>query len=178
MAIDDAQGEPEQGSWLTLSEAASRSGLHKEALRARAKRGQLQHRRSNRGEMLVLLPPELLTPAQGFAHPAQGFAQPAAQAAHGSAPEQAQAQVEQLAELLRDAEGELAEAKVIIATLKEQTESARAVAIADVATARAEIEAQGLVLVELRRTLDHERLRADRLEAELRRPWWRRLIGS
>ena len=30
---------------------------------------------------------------------------------------------------------------------------------------------------ELRRVIEHERARADRLEAELRRPWWRRLIG-
>lgn len=83
-----------------------------------------------------------------------------------------------MAELLRGVEDELAEAKVTIATLKEQAEAVRAVAIADVATARAEVEAKELVLAELRQVLEHERARGDRLEAELRRPWWRRLIGG
>ena len=182
MAFIDAQGEPDQGSWLTLSEAAARSGLHREALRARAKSGQLQHRRSNRGEMLVLLPPELLTlaqsPAQGLAHHAQASAQPDTQVAHGTAQELAQAQVEQLVELLRDVEGELSEAKATIAALAEQVKAAQAVAVADVATARAEVAAKEQVLAELRQTIEHERARADRLDELVRRPWWRRLIGS
>lgn len=46
------------------------------------------------------------------------------------------------------------------------------------AKAMAEVEAKELVLAELRQVLEHERARGDRLEAELRRPWWRRLIGG
>ena len=86
-----AAGEVEQGPWLTLSEAASRSGLHREALRARAKRGQLPSRRGNTGQVLVQLPPDLLNPA------------------HGAAQGVAQAQVEQLAEVIHDLEHELGE---------------------------------------------------------------------
>jgi hypothetical protein len=48
-----------------------------------------------------------------------------------------------------------------------------------VALARA--EGENLVLREriddLKSQMEHERTRADRLEADLRRPWWRRLIG-
>jgi DnaJ-domain-containing protein 1 len=39
--------------WLTLSEAAEKTGLNKEALRSRARRGLIPSRRSNRGETLV-----------------------------------------------------------------------------------------------------------------------------
>ena len=48
-----------------------------------------------------------------------------------------------------------------------------------VALARA--EGENVVLREriddLKSQMEHERTRADRLEADLRRPWWRRLIG-
>lgn len=45
------------------------------------------------------------------------------------------------------------------------------------ARAEAGLAAQIELAAELRRVIEHERARADRLEAELRRPWWRRLIG-
>jgi type I site-specific restriction endonuclease len=93
MAQDGAQGAGEQGPWLTLSEAAECSGLHREALRARAKRKQLPSQRNNLGQLLVMLPPDLLTLAQGGAQGA------------------AQAQAEQLADLVRDLEQELAEVR-------------------------------------------------------------------
>jgi hypothetical protein len=142
------QGEGEQGSWLTLSEAAERSGLHKEALRARAKRGQLQVRKNNRGELLILLPPELLSPAQG------------------SALSVAQTQVEQLADLVRTLEGELADLKVELAEARAEARTAKAVAIADVEAAKrvaeAEIAAKDALIAELKALL-----------AEARKPWWR-----
>jgi hypothetical protein len=54
------------------------------------------------------------------------------------------------------------------------------VAVADVEAARRTAEeaiaAREELIAELRRTLEHERARADRLEAEARRPWWRRWL--
>jgi hypothetical protein len=151
-----AQGEGEQSSWLTLSEAAARSGLHKEALRARAKRGHLPCQRGNLGQLLVQLPAELLTPAQGKAQAAEGAAQPTAQApahpAQGDALALAQAHVEQLVELLHERELELAE-------LAARVEAAEGIAQAQV-TAMREL--------------------VDELKAQLkeaRRPWWQKLLG-
>jgi hypothetical protein len=149
MAQDNAQAQGEQGSWLTLSEAAERSGLHKEALRARAKRGQLQTRKNNRGELLILLPPELLTPAQGLA---QGDAQAVAQA-----------QLEQLADLVRSLEGELLEARLELARTEGKIEAAQAVTTAEVAAVQAEVAAKDVVIGELKAML-----------TEARRPFWSR----
>jgi DNA-binding transcriptional MerR regulator len=150
MDHEAAQGRVEQGSWLTLSEAAERSGLHKEALRARAKRKQLPSQRNNLGQILVMLPPDLLTLAQGAA---QGVAQGIA---HG--------QVEQLVELVRDLEQELAEVRA-----NAQADLAKAVAERDAAreVAEARVAAAERLVAELQAML-----------AEARRPWWRRWVGK
>jgi hypothetical protein len=136
VAQDGAQGAGEQGSWLTLSEAAERSGLHREALRARAKRKQLPSQRNNLGQVLVMLPPDLLSPAQG--------------AAQGAA----QGQVEQLVELVRDLEQELAEARA-----SAQADLAKAVAERDAAreVAEARVAAAERVVTELRALLAEAR---------------------
>ena len=39
--------------WLTLSEAAERTGLSRETIRSRVRRGLLPFRRNNRGELVV-----------------------------------------------------------------------------------------------------------------------------
>ena len=49
------------GSWLTVSEAATRTGLHIDRLRSMIRRGKLEKRRGNRGEWLVLVPAEMVT---------------------------------------------------------------------------------------------------------------------
>jgi hypothetical protein len=146
--------------WLPLSEAASRSGLHKEALRARAKRGHLPSRRGNLGQVLVQLPPELLT------------------SAHGAAQDSAQGQVEQLAEVVRDLEQELSEARERLAKAEAKVEAVTALAQVEVDAARriaaAEVGAlrqQHVAEVAALRELAAE-LRA--LLAESRRRWWRR----
>ena len=51
----------DEDPWFGLSEAAQRSGLAREAIRTRARRGQITSRKGNRGELLVQLPAELLT---------------------------------------------------------------------------------------------------------------------
>jgi hypothetical protein len=135
----------DEPSWLTLSEAASRSGLHKEALRARAKRGHLPSRRGNLGQVLVQLPPDLLDFAHSIAH------------------DGAQAQLEHLADVVRDLEQELSE-------VRERLVKAEAERDASVRTA--EMEARLL-----REVLGREQARADGLAQELRelhRPWWGR----
>src|SRR3954447_21297983 len=120
-----AEGEVEQGPWLSLSEAASRSGLHREALRARAKRGQFPSRRGNAGQVLVQLPPDLLTGAQVSA---QGVAQ---------------AQVEQLAEVIHGLEGELGELRERLARAEVERDAA-------VRTGEAEARLLREMLAELR----------------------------
>jgi len=139
----------DEPSWLTLSEAASRSGLHKEALRARAKRGQLPSRRGNLGQVLVQLPPDLLSHAHSPAH------------------DGAQAQLEHLAEVVRDLEQELSE-------IRERLVKAEAERDASARTGETEARL-------LREVLEREQLRADSLAQELRdlrRPWWQRLLNK
>jgi hypothetical protein len=47
--------------WHSLSEAAHLTRLDREAVRSKARRGQVPSRKNNRGELLVQLPTELLT---------------------------------------------------------------------------------------------------------------------
>jgi hypothetical protein len=49
------------GTWLTVSEAATRTSLHIDRLRSMIRRGKLEKRRGNRGEWLVLVPAEMMT---------------------------------------------------------------------------------------------------------------------
>ncbi len=51
----------EEPPWLTLSEAAERTGHDREALRSRARRGHIPKRVGNRGEWLVQVPADLET---------------------------------------------------------------------------------------------------------------------
>lgn len=117
-------------------------------------------------------------------------------------PEQTGGKTDQLAELnrllaefvakLRDrastAEQEAEQARAALGQEREKTirleaeqAGVRAVATADVEAARRTAEeaiaARDELLAELRRSLEHERARAERLEAEARKPWWRRLVG-
>jgi DNA-binding transcriptional MerR regulator len=77
--------------------------------------------------------------------------------------------------------GKLAEARATIARLEERVAAARGVATADVEAAKRAAEeaiaARDELVNELRRTVEHERARADRVEAEALRSWWRRLLG-
>jgi hypothetical protein len=51
----------EESPWLSLTEAAQRSGLSRHAVRARARRGLVPSRKGNRGDTLVQLPADLLS---------------------------------------------------------------------------------------------------------------------
>src|ERR671928_1080276 len=52
----------DNGPWLTISEAAERTGKKIDAMRALVRRGRLPRKKGNRGEWLVQLP-EMLTQA-------------------------------------------------------------------------------------------------------------------
>ena len=66
----------EEPSWLTLSEAAERSGLNREAIRARARRGLIASRKGNSGEVLVQVPAGMMAgEGRAEAGPAAGGGQ-------------------------------------------------------------------------------------------------------
>jgi uncharacterized protein involved in exopolysaccharide biosynthesis len=146
-------GMAEEGPWLSLTEAAQRSGLAREAIRAQTRRKLIPSQKGNRGELLVQLPADLL------AGDVQGMAGPAA---------------DPVADLL----AEVADLREQLARTEAEREAARAVATAEVAAAKtgamAEVAAKEELIQELRKMLGS--LRAELVEA--RRPWWRRFIGK
>lgn len=93
--------------WLSLTEAAERTGLAREAIRARARRGLIRSRKGNRGETLVQLPAGLVAEA------GQGEAGPSA-------------------ELLADLTAEVAELRTALARAEAAADTAKAVAEAKV----------------------------------------------
>lgn len=144
---------------MTLGEAARALSVTRSALYGRIARGTLKTKpRGNRG-LLVWLP-------DGAAHAEH----------HGDEAPDVMVMVE-LAEL----RAEVAELRVALARAEVERNAARreaeierekaqAVAAAEVSAAKREVEALG-------RALEREQARGDRLEAELRRPWWVRLVG-
>jgi chromosome segregation ATPase len=68
---------------------------------------------------------------------------------------------------------ELTEARAEADHWRTQAEQARNEATAY----KARLDGKDDVIAGMREQLDRERARADRLEEELRRPWWRRLLG-
>jgi hypothetical protein len=51
--------EPDDAPWLSLTEAAQRTGRHVNALRSMVRRGRIESRKGNAGQWLVRLPAEL-----------------------------------------------------------------------------------------------------------------------
>jgi hypothetical protein len=146
--IDDGKDE---ASWLTLTEAAQRSGFPRETVRSRARRGLIPSRKGNRGELLVQLTAVMTTSDHGTN---------AVPATVETTPDHGQTMV------IADLTAEVAELRERLAAVMAEVTAARTVAAAEVA-AKAEI------IDELRRQLEHERQQL----AEARRPWWRKLIG-
>ena len=153
----------EEQPWLSLTEAAAVSGLAREAIRARVRRGLITARKGNRGELMVQLSAGLVA-------------------------EVGQGEAAAMAGLVADPTAEVAELRQALARATAEVDTARAVAVAGVDTAKAVAEAR----VEAARDAAAARVSAakvevaalrelaDRLTAELarpRRPWWSRLIG-
>lgn len=156
--MNDDQAAP----WLPLGEAARRLGISVDAVRARVRRGQLESRRGNDGKVSVLVSDEAV------AEQRLGDDQSATEQRLDR--DQAEATESRLRLDLDEARAEaehwrakVHETELALARAEGKVEAAKAVAVADVATARAEIEAQGRLVEELRAML-----------AEARRPWWRR----
>jgi len=152
--VEAGQSQGAEAPWLTLSEAAARTGRHIDALRAMARRGKLERQRGNRGEWLVRLPESLPQLDSGVALGDDSGA----------------------ADVLAELRDEVTELRVALARAETQAEAAKAVAAAEVEAVRrqtaAELEAKEVVIAELR-------ARADRLEAafaEARRPWLAKVI--
>ena len=97
--------------WLSLSEAAQRSGLAREAIRAKARRGRIPARKGNNGQILVQLPAVLLA---------------------GAGQGEAGAQADLLADLL----AEVAELREQVARTEAERDAAESVAEAQVEAAR------------------------------------------
>ena len=53
--------QPHEQQWLNLSEAAAMTGLDREAVRSRARRGLIPHRIDDQGRWLVQIPPGSVT---------------------------------------------------------------------------------------------------------------------
>ena len=154
--------EPDAGDdapWLTLAEAAARSGRHIDALRTMARRGKLERRKGNAGQWLVRLPAEGLTGPDRDSDPASD--------AGGDAG---------LAEVVAELREEVTELRVALARSEAGHDAALAQVRAEGETRAAKAEAE---LEAARTMLGQERSRADRLEAalaEARRPWLAKVL--
>ena len=149
--------EPDESAqWLPIPEAATRLGITVDALRSRIRRGQLEQRRNNDGRLAALVVASSVA-RHVEAMTRQGLVD-------GSSPTRATSE-----SLVGDesvTRQELADARAETERWR-QTAEERGMALAKAEAA----------LGELRGVLEREQARGDRLEAELRRPWWRRLIG-
>ena len=173
--MDDGQ----TGEWLPLAEASQRLGVTVDSLRKRVRRGHVMARKGNDGRVLVHVP-----------------VQPDGQPTAGRWPADGEAGLDDgLAEELAAARADVerwrvlaGQREVALARVEELAKAAAELASVQVQAARRETDqarrevelaarAHEQLLAELRQVLEHERARGDRLEAELRRPWWRRLIG-
>jgi hypothetical protein len=172
--------DDEAAAWLPLGEASQRLGISVDALRARIRRGLIEHRKGNDHRVVVLVPAETPT-GHGLNRDESALDRLRAELerARGEAlktleratrAEAALAIAEAMAEerraLAEQLRAELGESRVNFARSEAERRAAQAVAVADVATARAEAEAAQKVIAVL-----EEQLR------QARRPWWRRWLG-
>jgi hypothetical protein len=145
--------------WLTLSEAAARSGRHIGALRSLVRRGRLPARKGNGGAWLVQLPDDPMAEPEVSSGSSIG-------STSGDAVAELMAEVAELREQLARAEVEREAARAVataeITAAKDRT--AAQVAAAEAAR-KAELAAFERLVQELKTML-----------AEARRPWWRRWI--
>jgi hypothetical protein len=160
--------------WLTLTEAATLSGRHIDALRAMARRGRIERRKNNAGQWVVRLPESW--PQAGMAG-ALGNAPSDSGNALGGAQGDDSGTGEALAELREEA-AELrvalaraeSRAEAMTAVAKGEVEAVKRVAAAEVESMREQLQAgvaaRNAVIADLRAEL-----------ARLRLPFWRRWLG-
>jgi hypothetical protein len=181
MVAEAAHGPTrEADQWANLTRTAQRLGWPRERLRSLARRGRLQTRRTNTGELLILLTPELVAQAQAAPGPAPRPTHRPAYRSNAADPEadlEASPVADPWAGRMAELEDCVAGLQVDLAKATAERDAARAVAVADVnaakmvaeaeiAAAKAEAAAKDQVIAELKAML-----------AEARRPWWRRWLG-
>lgn len=156
-----------ESPWVTITEAANRTGRHIDAVRAAVRRGRLEARKNNAGQWLVRMPKagdsSLSQAASVFA---LGKDSAIAEPAPGSDSGMADSAVRDALDRLEALHRELADARVAFAQALAERDAARAVAIADIATAEAKVSAREEIIGELRAELERAR-----------RPFWRRWLG-
>jgi hypothetical protein len=149
--------------WLTLGDAVAATGWKPERIRSLARRGTIIRRRGNGRDWLYQITPEVVEArASTMADPSAGTTETAQSEVADLREEVAELRAEierwrctaeERGQALAKAEGRLLEADKVTVTLRE-------------------------LIDELRAQISRERGRRHEAEAELRRPWWRRLIGS
>lgn len=136
---------------LTLAEAAAVTGRKPEALRAMVRTGKIRAQKGNDGRLLLAIPAHMRRPQPGpEPDPSRAEADPSRIVALEAAVEEWRAAAE--------------DARLRAAVAEAERDAARGLAATETGLLKAELE--------------RERARADRLEAELRRPWWRKLLGG
>jgi hypothetical protein len=158
---------------LPLAVAAAMTGRPAEALRSMARRGKIQSAKGNDGRMLVEVP-TWLTAGQPVT---TGQDQPlTAEPSRDLA-----GRIAELELTLAELQAELAETRTALAVAQADRDAARAIAAAEVEAAermaKAEITAARRIAEAEIAAAKAEAQAKDLLIAELRRPWWRRLIG-
>jgi hypothetical protein len=152
----------ETDTWLTLGEAAARTGWRPERIRSLARRGTMPRRRGNGRDWLYQVTPELV---------ATRAEERAGTTADPRAGTDEAAQWQAVATELQE---EIAELRIGLARAEERAAAGERVAAAEIA-------AKNAVLTELRAQIEREIARGDEMAAELaeaRKPFWRRWIGS
>jgi hypothetical protein len=164
-----------QDRTVTVPEAAKLLGKSADAIRSALRRGTLEGYRDNQGEWRI--------PTAGLAIATDGQDDRHAVALDSLRQEfdRTRAELEQAQRQADDRQATVAELRERVARLEGEMAGVRATAQAEVnaavRTAEEAIAVREELVAELRRAADHERARGDRLEAELRRPWWRRWRG-
>jgi DNA repair exonuclease SbcCD ATPase subunit len=152
--------EDETPAWLPLGEASQRLDTTVDALRKQIRRGRLQSRKGNDGRLLVLV-----TGGQTPASHVQDSGRTVT--SHG---EDEGRTVASLLDRLDRTRLDLEQARLALVRAEADRDHARELAAAE----RAYLERAA---EDLRRQLQHEQARADRLEERLALPWWKRLLG-
>lgn len=138
--------------WHSLTEAAAMTGVDREALRSRARRGLIPSRKNNRGELLVQVPTDLLTA------PDQDVTAVTTDRDRGLT-ERLTDRVTALTEAQTDLLTEIADLRTALARAETEVEAAKRIGVAEVEAARGYAQQLEALIV------------------DLRRPWWRKLIG-
>ena len=148
MVEEQSGGAPDDGPWLTVAAAARRLGVSPRAIRGRIRRGTIEWKAAGNAGKLVLVPEGDVSPDAAEDGPEDAF----------------------------DLLAEMGELRAQLARAEARLEAAEAMAQARVVAARESAEAHVLTA---RAEAKAVRELADRLTAELaevRRPWWRRLL--